>query len=96
METIAVTAAKHETARKFIDNDDFAILDDVILIAVHHEFGTQCLNDEMVQVQVFAIEHVANAEHLFDFSYAGIGRRNGLLLFIHGIIISRKMLDDSC
>ena len=96
METIAVTAAEHEAPGKFVDDDDFTVLDDVILVAVHHEARPQGLDDQVVQVEVFVVEHVADAQHLFDFGNARIGRRNGLLLFVHRVVVLGEGLDDAC
>ena len=62
---------------------------------MHHEPGTQGLNDQMVQVKVFIIEHVADAQHLFDLGNARISRGNGLLLFIHDIVVFGEGLDDT-
>jgi hypothetical protein len=94
MQAIAVTAAKHEAAREFIDDDDFAILYDVILVAVHHEARPQGLDDEMVQIEVIVIEHVADAQASFLPWQHPIGRSNGLLLFIHNVVIFGEGLDD--
>ena len=94
MQAIAVTAAEHETARKFVDDDDFAVFNDVVLVAVHHEASPQGLDDQVVQIEVFVVEHVADAEHLFDFGDTGIGRGDGLLLFIHRVVFFIEVLDD--
>ena len=63
---------------------------------MHHEARPQGLDDQVVQVEVVVIEHVADAQHLFDFSNARIGRRNGLLFFVHRVVVLREGLDDAC
>ena len=96
MQAIAVTAAEHEAACEFIDDDDFAVLDDVILIAVHHEARPQGLDDEVVQIEVVVVEHVADAQHLFNFGNTRVGRRDGLLFFVHRVVVFGEGLDDAC
>ena len=94
VEPVAVAAAEHEAARKFVDDDDFAVFDDIILIAVHHEAGPQGLNDQVVQIEVVVVEHILNAQHLFDLGDAAFRRRDGLLLFVHRVVFFFKGLDD--
>ena len=37
MQSVAVTAAEHEPARKFIDNNYFSVFDNIIFITMHHK-----------------------------------------------------------
>lgn len=48
MEAIRVTTAIHQSAGKFINNNYFAILDDIVTVSFHHGLRTQGLNEEMV------------------------------------------------
>lgn len=47
MQPFAVPAAKHEATRKFIDNDDFPILYDIIAVTVHEGLGLQGCHELM-------------------------------------------------
>ena len=35
MQTLAVAAAEHQTARELVDDDDLTVLDDVVDVALH-------------------------------------------------------------
>ena len=39
MQTLGVAAAEHETAGELVDDDDLAVLDDVVDVALHDAVG---------------------------------------------------------
>ena len=55
MKPIGVAAAIHHTAGKFINNDDFAILDHIVTVSLHHRFCAKCLVENVVQLQIFGV-----------------------------------------
>ena len=55
MKPIGVAATIHHTAGKFINNDDFAILDHIVTVSLHHRFCAKCLVENVVQLQIFGV-----------------------------------------
>ena len=55
MQTLAVAAAKHDTAGKLVNDEYLAVFDDIVDITLHYAVGTQRLIDMMREGGVFDI-----------------------------------------
>ena len=64
METVGVTAARHDTSCKFIDDQDLVIFYHIVLIAEHQVVGTEGKDDVVLDLQIFRICQVVNMEEL--------------------------------
>ncbi len=62
---VGPAAALHQAAGKVVDDDDFAVLHDVMMVALVQRVRFQCLLDAMEQVHVRRIVEVRNAEQFF-------------------------------
>ena len=82
MKPIGITTPMHETTRKFIDDDDFPIFHDIVLVPRHHELRPKRLREEMIEFQILSIVKIAHAEHLFHFRHARFRRRDRLLFLV--------------
>ena len=82
MQTIRVTAARHDTSGKLIDNQNLIVLYHVILIPEHQIVGTQSKNDIMLNLQILRICQVFNMEILLNTLYAIRSQIDNLILFI--------------
>ena len=62
MQTVAPAAAGHQASGEFVDDDDFVVLDHVVLIALEHHVRLQGLLDVMVDLHVvprsYRLRHV--------------------------------------
>ncbi|MOA27802.1 hypothetical protein D3C78_1487010 [compost metagenome] len=56
METIAVTAAGHQTTGKLINNDNLVIFDDIVDIAFHNKVSLQRLLNMVIKQNVSMVE----------------------------------------
>lgn len=86
MQTIGIAAAIHETAGEFINDNDFPVLDYIVFIAGHHCLCTECLDKEMIQLQILCIIEVLYMQQLFHLCHTGFGRCYRLLLLIDGVV----------
>ncbi len=86
MQTVRVAAAEHQTARVFIIDDDLAVLEDVVNIALHRAVCFECLIDMMCDGGVFGIRQVFKTEELLDLFDAALCQRSGLCLFINDVV----------
>src|SRR5579872_364205 len=66
MQTITVSTSKHQTPGKFINNDNFAVTDDIVTIALKQSFGTQSLFDMMNVANSGLLVNICQAEQLFQ------------------------------
>ena len=89
MQAFGITAAEHEAAREFIDDDDFAVFDDIIAVADHQGFGFQGSHQLMGVIDAgFTVIHIGNAEQLFCLGDPFFRRSHGLLFFIDRIVLA--------
>ncbi len=65
METVGPAAAGHEAAGELVDDDDFAVLDDVLDVALVEGVGLDGGLDVVLEVPVFGVGDVADAEEAF-------------------------------
>jgi len=65
VQAIAVAAAEHQAAREVIDDDDLAVFQDIVLVAVHDAIGPQGIIDMVVDFVVFLVGEVFNRKIAF-------------------------------
>ncbi len=65
---------------------DFAIFDDVLLVAMEEVPCLERRVELMSQLDVTLFVEILNAQHLFDSGDAGFGDRHGMRLLVDGII----------
>ena len=86
MQTVAETAAVHETTGKFVDNQDLAVLHDVVHIPLHQVVGTKRLIHIVVQLHVVRIREVLNVKVLLALRHTFIRQGNLIVLLVDLII----------
>ncbi|MPN01598.1 hypothetical protein SDC9_148808 [bioreactor metagenome] len=95
MKAIRVPATEHQTTGKFIDDNNFAFFYHIIAVALHQPFSFQGLCEVMRQFNVFMFIKVLYAKCLLGFSNTMFSRRNGMGLFIDGIVFAFFKLGDN-
>ncbi len=97
VESLAVAATAHHSTGEFIDDDDFAVVDDVVLVAFVDRVGGQGLLEIVgefcvaVVVDAFAF---GNAGEPLDLVNAIFSQRCGTMLGVHLIVTSRSKLGN--
>ena len=81
MQAIAPAAPRHQAAGEFVDDDDFAVLDHVILVALEDDVSLEGLLNVVVPFHVLRLIHVADAEQAFDLEHAFFGERRASDVF---------------
>ena len=101
VQTVGITAAIHHAARELVDDDDFALFDDVINIAGEHLVRAKGLVDVVHDHDVLRIVETAArrqqacfAQQNFDMNVAGFGQRNRLGLFVALVIFGDEVGDQ--
>ncbi len=82
MKAVRPAAAGHEAASELVDDDDLAVFDDVLDVALVEVVGLDGGLDVVLEVPVFGVGDVADAEELFDFFPALVGDGDGAGLFV--------------
>ena len=82
MQTIGITAARHDTAGELIDDQNLVVFDYVVLVAVHQIIGTQRQDHVVLDLQVLRIGEVLNMEEVLDFLHTVIGQGNEFVLLV--------------
>ena len=86
MEAIGPAAAGHEAAGELVDDDDFAVFDDVLDVALVEGVGLDGGFDVVLEVPVFGVGDVADAEQAFDLLPALVGDGDGAGLFVDDVV----------
>ena len=64
MQTIGITAPRHDTAGELIDDQNLVVFDYVVLVAVHQIIGTQRQDHVVLDLQVLRIGEVLDMEEV--------------------------------
>ena len=83
VETVGITAARHDTAGKLIDDEHLIILHHIVLVSVHQVVGPECQDNVVLDLQILGIRQVFNMEEFLHLLDTILGQVDGLLLFIH-------------
>ncbi len=86
MQSVGPAATRHQAAGKGVDDDHLAILHDIINVALVDGVGLDARFDIVLQIPVFSVGNVVDAEQLFDRLPAGVGHADGALLFVDEVI----------
>ena len=86
MEAVGPAAAGHEAAGELVDDDDFALFDDVLDVALVEVVGLDGDFDVVLEVPVFGVGDVADAEEAFDFFPALVGDGDGAGLLVDDVV----------
>ena len=92
VQAFRIAAALHHAAGEFVDDDDFVVADDVVLVAIEQRVGAQRLVDVMHDrdvldvVERFTLELAGVAQQRLDLLHAGFGQRHRALLLVDVVI----------
>ena len=86
MQALVIAAAVHEAAREFVDDDDLAVLDDVVNIALHEAPCLHGLIDVVRERGVFGVGQIFHVEELLGLFNALLRERHGAVLFVDNVI----------
>ena len=86
MKTVGITASRHNTSGEFINDDNFIILDYIILVSVHGIVCTKSKYDTMLDLKVLRISKVVDMEILLDLMHTLLGKCYILLFLIINVI----------
>ena len=86
MQALVVSAADHQAARELIDDDDFAVLHDVVNVPLHHAVGLDGLIDVVGEGHILSGSEVLDLEIFLRLLDALGGQGAGLVLLVHDVI----------
>ncbi len=95
VEAIGPAAAGHEAAGELVDDDDFgalgAVFDDILHVAPVEGVGFDGGLDVVLEVPVFNVGDVADAEEFFDLLPAVVGDGDGFVLFVDDVVFGEDL-----
>ncbi|OPY00625.1 MAG: hypothetical protein A4E61_01941 [Syntrophorhabdus sp. PtaB.Bin184] len=92
METFAVAPSGHEPARELVDDDDLAVLDDVVHVAGEELMGLERLVDVVEEIDVLRVVEVLDVEDPLEFRDAVLGKVGAAGLFVyHEILLTLEL-----
>ena len=87
MDAVGVPAPVHEAAGELVNDDHFAILDDILLIAMEEIPRLERRVELVRELDVALLVKVCDAEHLLDFGDAGFRDRYRVGLLVDGVVL---------
>ena len=89
MQTFGETTAEHQTAGKFINDNNLTILNHIIAVAVHQSLSLQSTHNLVGIVHtVLIVIQVADAQHFFCLGNTLFGRCYLFLFFINSVVLA--------
>ena len=101
VQALRIAPSGHHAAGELVDDDDLAVLDDVVLVALEQLVGAQRLLHVMHDghvlgiVEVFALQQAGRTEHLFKMDIALLGQRAGALLLVELVVFRRELRNEA-
>ena len=89
MQSVGITSAKHKASRKLVDDDYFAVADNVINVALHYTVSLYSLIDIVRKLRIFHIGQVLNAKCFFSLFNTACCKHGTSRLFIDDIISAK-------
>ena len=76
MQTVGIAASKHQAACEFVDYDYFAVLDDVVHVALEEVVSLERLHDLVRERGICEVrEEVRQLHYALGLRYARLGQR---------------------
>ena len=100
MQALGIAPARHHASGELVDDDDLAVADDVVLVALEELVGAQRLIDVMDErrvgrlVERAFLHHADRAQELLGVLVAGFGQIDGALLLVELVILAHQLRDD--
>ena len=93
MQTVRITAARHDTAGELIDYEHLIVLDHVILVSEHQVVRAQRKYDIMLDLKVLGIGIVVYLEETLDLLNAGLRKVYDLVFLVNDEVSGLLFLD---
>ena len=86
VETVGPATSRHQTAREFVDDHNFAVFHDIIDVQFEQDVSAQTLVDVVEQLDVVRVVEVRDADQLFHFVDAGFSESSRFGFFVDRVI----------
>ncbi len=93
VEPVRPAAARHQTAGELVDDDDLAVLGDVVHVLLEEGVGAQALVDVVERVDVLGVVEVADRKELLAAGDPGLGQGHRLRLLVDDEVALPDLLD---
>ena len=94
MQAVRPAAARHEASGEFVDDDDLAVLDDVLDVGAVQRMRAHCLRDGVQHVDIRRVVQLDAAEELLCVQDAILCHRCGVLLLVDLVVLVGDQLRD--
>ncbi len=86
MQALIIAAAEHQAARKFVDNDNFAVFNDIIDVKMHNAVRLNGLINMVRKRIIFEVREIFQTEMLFGFLNAARRQCDRSGFFIDNVV----------
>ena len=98
MKTVRITASRHDTSGKFINDKNLIIFNNVILILMHQVVRTKSKDNVMLDLQILRISQVLNMEEFLNLMNTLLSKVYDLIFLIYNEVtcLDNFLAHDSC
>ena len=86
MKSLVETSAVHKTTCKFVNDDNLAVLYNVVNVKLHNAVSLDSLIYVVLNCEVFGVCEVFYAEEFLGFLNAALCKSSGFLLFVNNVV----------
>ena len=83
VKTLRITAAFHNTTSKLVNNLDFTVNDNILLVTMEHVLSLQCLLQVIYQLTGLIVVDVVNVKSTLDLLETDLCCCDGVLCLVH-------------
>ena len=98
MKSVRITAARHNTSGKLIDDHNLVVFYNVILVTVHQVMGTKCKDNVVLDLKVLRICKVLNIKEFLNLLHTLLSKVDNLVFLIYNEVsgLNNFLAHDSC
>ena len=86
MKSVGIASAEHNSARKFINDKNFAIFNNIIDITLHNTMRTDSLIDMVLNGNILCVHKIFKIEEAFCLFNTALCKSCALCLFVNNIV----------
>ena len=86
MQAVRPAPTGHKAPRELVDDDDFAVLDHIVLVPLEHGVSLERLLDGVLRVVVREVVEVVDSERLLDLFLALLSEPGGAMLLFEDVV----------
>ncbi len=86
MQSLTVTSSVHQSSGELVNDNDLAILDNIVTVSMKEDVGTQCVVQVRSLLPMLGAVQIIYTQYALDLFHAGLGEGDDTGFFVHRIV----------